>query len=76
MGDNASRTYPVRLSVAYPDGPRNRLSVLVRIILAIPIVTISMLIEGDIPLGELDPDWNFGRTEALLASSGCSWPRR
>ena len=70
MADRASRTYPVRLSVEYPDGQRNRFSVFVRIILAIPIVSISTLIEGGLPLGEMDPDWNFGHTEALLVTAG------
>ena len=70
MADRASRTYPVRLSVEYPDGQRNRFSVFVRIILAIPIVIISTLIEGGLPLGEMDPDWNFGHTEALLVTTG------
>ena len=70
MADGASQTYPVRLSVEYPDGPRNRLSVLVRIILAIPIVIISTLIAGTTQLGQMDPDWNFGRSEALLVTTG------
>ncbi|MFA7250153.1 MAG: DUF4389 domain-containing protein [Dehalococcoidia bacterium] len=39
--------YPVRYSVDYPEGPRNRLTVLVRIILVIPIVVVfSMLASG------------------------------
>ena len=70
MADSASQTYPVRLSVEYPDGPRNRLSVLVRIILAIPIVIVSTLITGTSQLGQFDPGWNFGRTEALLVTTG------
>jgi hypothetical protein len=70
VADGASQTYPVRLSVEYPDGQRNRLSVLVRIILAIPIVIISTLIAGTSQLGQMDPDWNFGRSEALLVTTG------
>ena len=36
--------YPVQFSVDYPEEPRNRLSVLVRIILAIPILVVLILI--------------------------------
>jgi len=38
--------YPVRLSVDYPEEPRNRLTVLVRPILVIPIVIILSLLSG------------------------------
>lgn len=38
--------YPVRLSVDYPEGPRNRLTALVRPILIIPIVVVLMLLSG------------------------------
>jgi hypothetical protein len=38
--------YPVRLSVDYPEGPRNRLTTLVRIVLAIPIIVILALLSG------------------------------
>ena len=38
--------YPVRLSIDYADGPRNRLTTLVRPILVIPIVVILMLLSG------------------------------
>ena len=34
--------YPVQFSVDYPEGARNRLTALVRIILAIPIIIISI----------------------------------
>ncbi len=70
MADNASRTYPVRVAVEYPDGRRNRLSVTLRIILAIPIVTILLLIEGSIPLGQLDPYLTFADAEVLLMGLG------
>ena len=70
MADNASRTYPVRVAVEYPDGPRNRLSVFLRIILAIPIVTILLLIDGSIPLGQLDPYLTFADAEVLLMGLG------
>lgn len=38
--------YPVQFSVDYPEEPRNRLTALVRIILAIPIIAILTLIGG------------------------------
>ena len=38
--------YPVRFSVDYPEEGRNRLSALVRIILAIPVIAILALISG------------------------------
>ena len=37
--------YPVRFSVDYPEGSRDRLTVLPRAILAIPILVISLLLE-------------------------------
>ena len=40
--------YPVRLSVDYPEGPRNRLTVLVRPIMVIPIVIILSLLSGGV----------------------------
>ena len=41
--DNAA--YPVQFSVDYSEGPRNRLTALVRIILALPIFILSVLLE-------------------------------
>ena len=38
--------YPVRFSVDYPEGPRNRLTVLVRILLIIPIVIVFGLVSS------------------------------
>lgn len=38
--------YPVQLDVTYPEGPRNRLTVLVRIILVIPIAIVLALLTG------------------------------
>ena len=36
--------YPLQYSVDYPEGPRNRLTALVRLILAIPIIIISIFL--------------------------------
>ncbi len=54
--------YPVQFDVEYPEEGRNRLTVLVRIILAIPIFIISTLIGRyafDTSRG-IDPDMWFG----------------
>ena len=37
-------TYPVQLDVEYPEGPRNRVTTLFRLILMIPIIILSMLV--------------------------------
>ena len=52
--DNAS-SYPVQLSIDYPEA-RNRLSALVRIILAIPILVVSALIGGAFTTGDPSTD--------------------
>ena len=39
---NSTDVYPLQYSVDYPEGPRNRLTALVRLILAIPIIIISI----------------------------------
>ena len=39
---SSTDTYPLQYSVDYPEGPRNRLTALVRPILAIPIIIISI----------------------------------
>ena len=55
----ASSDYPVQLSVDY-QGSRNRLSVLLRIILAIPILVVGAAIGGYIDTGDA------GLNEALM----------
>ena len=42
MSNSTTDTYPLQYSVDYPEGPRNRLTALVRLILAIPIIIISI----------------------------------
>ena len=42
MADHTANAYPLQYSVDYPEGPRNRLTALVRLILAIPIIIISI----------------------------------
>ena len=70
MADKESQAYPVTLSVERPDGPRNRLTVLVRPILVIPILIIAALIGGASPLGQTGTDWSWGRGEAGLIAAG------
>jgi hypothetical protein len=62
--------YPVQFSVEYPEDGSNRLTALVRIILAIPILIIAGLIGSTLGLGDMDSSWNWGRTEALIISLG------
>lgn len=49
MATTSSSGYPVQFSVDYPDGPRNRLTVLVRAILVLPIMFIAHLLTGGDP---------------------------
>ena len=46
MATNSSADYPVKFRVDSPEGPRNRLSVLLRPILALPILIIITLLTG------------------------------
>ena len=56
MGDNmengGNQPYPVQFDVDYPEGGRNRLSALVRILLAIPIGIVLMFVSGYIDIGD------------------------
>ena len=45
MANHESAAYPVQFSVEYPDGPRNRLTALVRIVLAAPVFILAVLLE-------------------------------
>ena len=57
---NSSASYPVQFRVAYPDETRNRGSVLVRLILAIPIVIVASLLSGHSDPSQYD---TFGNRE-------------
>ena len=46
MEGRAGDAYPVHYSVDYPDGSRNRLSALFRIVLVIPILVVVALVSG------------------------------
>ena len=68
MTNDSSSDYPVQFRVEYPDEQRDRGSVLVRVLLAIPILIISALISGQIPLdqGSMTP------AQTSLAGAGLS----
>ena len=68
MTNDSSTDYPVQFRVDYPDGPRDRGSVLVRILLAIPILVISGLLSGNFPLDDSD----MTRAQASVAGAGLS----
>ena len=68
MTNESSGDYPVQFRVEYPDGPRDRGSVLVRILLAIPILIVSGLISGQIPLAQS----SMNQAQAGLAGAGLS----
>ena len=48
--------YPVAFSVDYPEGPRNRLTALFRLILAVPIIVVLSLVSGYSTSGDPDID--------------------
>ena len=61
--------YPVQFSVDYPEKPRNRLTALVRVILAIPILVILALIVGYFNTGNEETSINTFSI-ALIAGGG------
>ena len=64
----ASSDYPVQFSVDYPES-RNRLSVLLRLILAIPIVIVGAAVGGHIDMGDAELTESFGP----LYAGGVLW---
>ncbi len=68
MTNDSSTDYPVQFRVEYPEGQRDRGSVLVRILLAIPILIVSGLLSGNFPLD----DAGMTRAQASLAGAGLS----
>ena len=56
MENGQGNAYPVQYSVDYPEGARNRLSALFRIILVIPILVVISLVSGYTSSGNLDLD--------------------
>ena len=66
MTNESSTDYPVAFRVEYPDGPRDRGTVLVRILLAIPMGILLSLLTGNFPLD----DAGMTRAQASLAGAG------
>ena len=64
----ASSDYPVQFSVDYPES-RNRLSVLLRLILAIPILIVGATIGGYIDMGDAE----LNEALAPLYAGGALW---
>ena len=69
MENNQDNAYPVQFNVDYPDGPRNRLTALVRIILAIPILIVVSLVSGYSSSGNLTID----QATSPLVVGGVVW---
>ena len=69
MENNQDNAYPVQFNVDYPEGPRNRLTALVRIILAIPILIVVALVSGYSSSGNLTVD----QATSPLAVGGVVW---
>ncbi len=61
--------YPVAFNVDYPEGPRNRLTALFRLILAIPIIVVISLVSGYSASGDADLD----RMLYPLSAGGVLW---
>ena len=74
MGDNmensGNQPYPVQFDVDYPEGGRDRLSALVRILLAIPIGIVLMFVSGYIDLGDAELNNSIN---PFLAAGGVVW---
>jgi hypothetical protein len=58
----APAPYPVHLDIEYPEGPRNRVTVLFRLILAIPVLALLGLFTGT-----ATGDSDFGQQLAVAA---------
>ncbi len=56
MENGQGNAYPVQYNVDYPEGARDRLSVLLRLILVIPILVILALVSGYTSSGDLEVD--------------------
>jgi hypothetical protein len=57
-------TYPVQLSVDYPDRPLNRVTTAFRIFVAIPILVVLGSVAGS------SWEWSSGTTSSTVAASG------
>ncbi len=57
-------TYPVQLSVDYPDRPLNRLTTAFRVFVAIPILVVLGSVSGN------TWEWRSGQTATVVAGAG------
>ena len=69
MENGQGNAYPVQYSVDYPEGARNRLSALFRLVLVIPIFVVIALVSGYTSSGNLEVD----ETIAPLFAGGVVW---
>ena len=69
MENREDNAYPVQFNVDYPEGSRNRLTALVRIILAIPILVVVALVSGYSSSGDLTID----QATSPLVVGGVVW---
>ena len=69
MENSGNQPYPVQFDVDYPEGGRDRLSVLLRILLAIPIGIVLMFVSGYIDTG----DAQLSDTIGPLTAGGVLW---
>ena len=60
MASSQGDAFPVQYSVDYPEGPRNRLTALFRIILVIPILVVIAFVSGYSSSGNLEVDETIG----------------
>ncbi len=69
---NSSETHPVQFRVEYPEGTRNRGSVLVRLLLAIPILIVASLLSGHSEPSQFDTLWNWDLAHGSNAATGAA----
>ena len=69
---DSSSSYPVQFRVAYPEETRNRGSVLVRLILAIPILIVASLLSGHSDPSQYDTFGNWDLSDRSNAAAGAA----
>ena len=63
--------YPVQFDVEYPEGGVNRLTALLRVILAIPIMVVITLIGGSsFNFSQFDESWSWAQLDLILMALG------
>ena len=69
MENSGNQPYPVQFDVDYPEGGRDRLTALLRILLAIPIFIVLVFVSGYIDTG----DAQLSDTIGPLTAGGVLW---